>query len=526
MNNESNLVCARHLEALAQAAKDYTLAELADITLQGGESYSLPTASETVKGGVKVGTGLSMSGDTLNVTLTAGESYTLPTASTTVKGGVKVGTGLSMNGDTLNCTISGGGATYSVATTTQAGLMSALDKQHLDAVFQDSTDFVDTVLAGVSDIFFPAASTAQDVIAYNENFKYLDNKYIKLFNQSDYWNAISYGNKDNFYTGEYCIYEEDSIHWFGTSDGDTSYRASIATARNNTMRTQPYLIKVDSDHGVIIYTQDSVKGANYDDGKSNGVYVKNFAIKSTGVTVSGANPAISTVAGYTPSGEYWGTPEIHVIRSLNRTDRGLLFYQRYASATTTALYTWGFTKTASLAISTTTFATIGTMYDDIPESKTDTTWRVNNNIPKPIFQTDGDNVKLSLENSNKWNHLPFLFTCATTYNASQVATSETNKWIFAGGFTSLALKTITSAPENFLLACKGNRKILGGFMNKQRNQVYLITISGTDYIPKTTGNLIKTLFDNATEIYTVDPSGGTIVSTSLKLSDIIDDLIL
>ena len=33
----------------------------------------------------------------------------IPTASATQKGGIKVGTGLSMNGDTLNCTITGGG---------------------------------------------------------------------------------------------------------------------------------------------------------------------------------------------------------------------------------------------------------------------------------------------------------------------------------------------------------------------------------------------------------------------------------
>lgn len=36
-----------------------------------------------------------------------GEGYVLPTASTTRKGGIKVGTGLEMSGDTLNCTVEG-----------------------------------------------------------------------------------------------------------------------------------------------------------------------------------------------------------------------------------------------------------------------------------------------------------------------------------------------------------------------------------------------------------------------------------
>jgi hypothetical protein len=60
------------------------------------EFGTLPTASASVKGGIKVGSGLSMSGDTLN------NAYSLPTASASVKGGVKIGSGLSMSGDTLN----------------------------------------------------------------------------------------------------------------------------------------------------------------------------------------------------------------------------------------------------------------------------------------------------------------------------------------------------------------------------------------------------------------------------------------
>ena len=34
----------------------------------GGGTYHLPTASASVKGGVKIGTGLSMEGDVLNAT--------------------------------------------------------------------------------------------------------------------------------------------------------------------------------------------------------------------------------------------------------------------------------------------------------------------------------------------------------------------------------------------------------------------------------------------------------------------------
>ena len=93
------------------------------------EDWTLETASESVKGGIKVGNGLYMDGDSLNakqytllpatkdslggVMVGDGLSITgdgalsvifpsLPTASRTEKSGVKVGNGLYMDDDTLN----------------------------------------------------------------------------------------------------------------------------------------------------------------------------------------------------------------------------------------------------------------------------------------------------------------------------------------------------------------------------------------------------------------------------------------
>ena len=74
--------------------------KMTDETLSATYSYTLPTASKTTKGGIKVGTGLSMDGDTLN----AFEQYTLPAATTTKLGGVKVGSGLAMTGEVLSAT--------------------------------------------------------------------------------------------------------------------------------------------------------------------------------------------------------------------------------------------------------------------------------------------------------------------------------------------------------------------------------------------------------------------------------------
>lgn len=81
--------------------KDGSLITIDDaISSGGGGGYTLPTASAETKGGIKIGSGLSMSGEVLNNSNPT--PYVLPTASAETKGGVKIGNGLSMDGELLN----------------------------------------------------------------------------------------------------------------------------------------------------------------------------------------------------------------------------------------------------------------------------------------------------------------------------------------------------------------------------------------------------------------------------------------
>ena len=59
----------------------------------GGDTYTLPIATDTVLGGVKVGTGLTINSTT---GVLDADAYTLPTATDTVLGGIKIGTGLTI----------------------------------------------------------------------------------------------------------------------------------------------------------------------------------------------------------------------------------------------------------------------------------------------------------------------------------------------------------------------------------------------------------------------------------------------
>lgn len=64
--------------------------------------YSLPTATASVLGGIKIGSGLSIDGSGV---VTAAGTYTLPNATTSTLGGVIVGTGLSVSSGTVSAAV-------------------------------------------------------------------------------------------------------------------------------------------------------------------------------------------------------------------------------------------------------------------------------------------------------------------------------------------------------------------------------------------------------------------------------------
>ena len=92
-------------------------------------AYSLPTASSTVKGGVKIGSGLQMSGEILSVDYNTipnkPAAYSLPVAGVNTLGGIKVGSGLNISPDGV-LSATGGGTADSVSWANVTGKPSGL----------------------------------------------------------------------------------------------------------------------------------------------------------------------------------------------------------------------------------------------------------------------------------------------------------------------------------------------------------------------------------------------------------------
>ena len=145
----------------------------------GGGGYTLPTASASTKGGVKIGAGLTMEGEVLNNTNPT--PYSLPTASAETLGGVKVGSGLSITDGVLSATGGGGG--------------SALYSH--DIVFANVRDMVCTChIISDSGTAFTLSSLAT----------YLASKGYD-------------GNTSNKYVSAYGYYNSKTIYGIGSSDG-------------------------------------------------------------------------------------------------------------------------------------------------------------------------------------------------------------------------------------------------------------------------------------------------------------------
>ena len=123
-------------------------------------SYSLPTATASVLGGIKIGSGLSIDGSGV---VTAAGTYTLPNATTSTLGGVIVGTGLSVSSGTVSAAVT------SVAGRTGAVTIASSDVSGLAASATTDT----TNAANISSGTLPDARLSANVaLAANVNSRF------------------------------------------------------------------------------------------------------------------------------------------------------------------------------------------------------------------------------------------------------------------------------------------------------------------------------------------------------------------
>lgn len=223
-------------------------------------AYSLPTASATTLGGVKVGTGLSITNGVLSATSTA---YTLPAATSSVLGGIKVGyttTGKnykvqldSSNNAYVNVPWTDTNTTYNNATTAAAGLMSATDKAKLDGVASGANKYSlptasTSTLGGIKIgtglninsngvVSIDNSSTVQSIsqtytLTYDSSKSNVSRVVLALPDTFEWGKRAKldisfYAKTSSTATSGYNIYYHDVINWESNLD---SYAGGIVTA--------------------------------------------------------------------------------------------------------------------------------------------------------------------------------------------------------------------------------------------------------------------------------------------------------
>lgn len=134
-NAFSNVVVGETTVAADTATDTLTLVAGNNVTLTPdatNDKITITAKDTTYSAATTSAAGLMSASDKtkLDGITTGANKYSLPTASSTTLGGVKVGTNLSISDGVLSAT----DTTYSAATTSDAGLMSAADKTKLDGI--------------------------------------------------------------------------------------------------------------------------------------------------------------------------------------------------------------------------------------------------------------------------------------------------------------------------------------------------------------------------------------------------------
>lgn len=215
-------------------------------TPASGGSYTLPTATSSVLGGVKVGSGLSISSGVLSAT--GGGSYTLPTASDSVLGGVKVGSGLSISSGVLsasggigaNDTVDGGTyvgtqAEQTITITSQPTNQTATGTSYSQTAYTLPSGTWGTISLANGVLFAtPNDTLGGDYIATSYNGTTWT-KRVAALPYAGQWSKVVYGNgvyvtflSGGGPSGTWCAYSSDGVTWTAQQISATSGLAVVA----------------------------------------------------------------------------------------------------------------------------------------------------------------------------------------------------------------------------------------------------------------------------------------------------------
>jgi hypothetical protein len=234
--------------------------------ISGASTYSLPTASTSTLGGVKVdGTSITIN----NGIISGASTYTLPTASSSVLGGIKVGTGLAVDGSGVLSTSATGFAGYlSTFNTDWANPVYYGNKIHFNG------PGLPTQIGAIRIPYYYAGKLAEEAFSSTSTVK----GYIKIKSLSRNYEVVWQVNNINFvYNDGVLIHTEVYVTYKQTFGQDPA----TATFNNDELIAMEFYRTGDR----------GTTGTTGATGKSgyNATYT-NILYSSDAITASGADP--------------------------------------------------------------------------------------------------------------------------------------------------------------------------------------------------------------------------------------------
>lgn len=424
-----------------------------------------------------------------------------------------------LRGDGSWVAVSGGGQSYSIATTTQAGLMSAEDKQHLDAVFQDSADLTDAVITVVGGKFLPSVDSAADFNTYKDsNLSFLDNKLKKIFDGTP---LKTYASDGDFQHGAVAVYIDggDGANYSLCSDANAitveAYRASVESYFT--------LYKMSESAGFIIRTADATKNGHTYSG-SQILYGFNVS-KSERVSLIAANHTIAAAASTVASANAY-TDDCTIIPSAQDPGNLMFITARYSNDNCTYTYSDACVGVHSGAVTTLKAeTTIGTDYTwgSGTAGKTNID-NVYNDFSRPKATFANGKVKINTTTSKI---LPFVFYEKRIRNSSGDETGGGDYVLFCRGTNraspqTLQLTTISGGATSTLCPWfeDDDNLIAGLWRSKSSENWYVITFKEGTY------DYSADWYDKCSTVWGIDFLTPRFIRLTKKLSQVIDDLVL
>ena len=526
----SDVVFSEHLAEALTAVKQYTLSELlilsqainAEISnLQGSASYAVFTGATSDTGGASGIVPAPQAGDDDKFLCGNGQWVTLQS----------------------------GGGSYPIATSLEAGLMSAEDKQHLDSVFQSSANFAGAVLTGVGGKFVPEVRSVTDYMTYQDsNIQYFDSKLYNILRRNNY-TLPKHGTSVSFLDGQTTL----SVSIGSTNSTNSLYSSMYGnitfggTNSSTQSVTAAQIYKCSEQHGFIHhYLKNSTNNKNETSRCSF------FTVADTGqVSLSSSPTKISSSS--IGSGI---NNETYIIRSLCNNE--VYYFVNAAQDDSTHTKTWtlrGYSiftngiypvSSSSTTIgkeyltgsdkTNVTNSQIATSSISLYEPSTGYFWLPYNFYPYKPSGSSYYYLDKSQANVN-WYNYPLFFVREAKYDSSgNTSDSNINYYLYclhgrnkvSSLYTPCKILvynketryTKTMNGKNFLF-----NQIAGVYPSRSCNRCYIVTLNGLT-APTIAELMQPDKLNQIFEIWHMDPEKGDLTLSPKTFTEILPDLII